>query len=256
MAAVFSTNAWYIIISFLPAFIWLAFYLREDSRPEPKRLLFLVFVGGMISAVFSIVAELLLFGDCQVPGDLARPCFEGILPFVFPSLTLVALPFLVFLGIAFIEEYFKYGAVKILVLRRPEFDEPIDAMIYMITSALGFAALENALFIVPNLAKNFDVGLQLTANRFIGANLLHATASGIVGYFLARAFFSHYRHHFLAIGIVLAVLLHTSFNYLIIKKELLPTNIDLLIVLLSMMTLTVLIEFEQLKMKNNPTKQT
>ena len=57
MAAVFSTNAWYIIISFLPAFIWLAFYLREDSRPEPKRLLFLVFVGGMISAVFSIVAD-------------------------------------------------------------------------------------------------------------------------------------------------------------------------------------------------------
>ncbi|MBI2637259.1 MAG: PrsW family intramembrane metalloprotease, partial [Candidatus Sungbacteria bacterium] len=211
----------------------------------------LVFVGGMVSAIFAIVAELVFFGDCQATNDLANPCIKGLLPYLYPPLTMATFPFLVFFGIAFIEEYFKYGAVKILALRRADFDEPIDAMIYMITAALGFAALENALFIVPEIGRNFDVGFQLTANRFIGANLLHATASGIVGFFLARAFFSHYRHHFLGFGILLASLLHTAFNYLIINKELFPSNIDLLILLLSTMTLVVLIEFEQLKKKTN-----
>lgn len=209
----------------------------------------------MASAVFAVVAEWLAFGDCQITEGGAG-CFSGILPRFYSQLNLNDLPLIAFLGIAIIEEYFKYGAVRILVEGRPEFDEPIDAMIYMITAALGFAALENALFIVPTIAENFDIGFQLTANRFIGANLLHATGSGIVGFFLARAFFSHYKHHFLAIGILLASLLHALFNYIIIKKGLLPGSVDLLILLLSIMTLMVLIEFEQLKKKTKDADNT
>ena len=43
------------------------------------------------------------------------------------------------------EEVAKYLIIKIRILRDPEFDEPIDAMIYMIIAGLGFAALENIL---------------------------------------------------------------------------------------------------------------
>lgn len=241
----------FFIVSFLPPIIWLLFYLREDSRPEPKRLLFLVFVGGIASAVIAIIAELTLFGDCQVPGAIPpQGCVRGLLNFLYPSINIKEMPFLVFLIIAAVEEYVKYGAVKTLVLKRSEFDEPIDAMIYMITSALGFAAIENALFVIPTLSLTPALGLQLTANRFIGANLLHATSSGIVGFFLARAFFSHYRHHFLALGIALASILHAVFNYLIIKGGVFPDNVNLLILLLSTMTMVVLIEFEQLKKRS------
>lgn len=256
MAAIISSYTAYIFISFLPPVVWLLFYLREDSRPEPKRLLFLVFVGGIAAAVFAVVAELFFFGTCHSlssPQSAERAgCFTGFVAFLQPALTITAFPFLIFFGIAFVEEYFKYGAVRILVLRNPEFDEPIDAMIYMMTAALGFAAIENLLFVLPPPEAITELGFQfssfqLSANRFIGANLLHATSSGIVGFFLARAFFSHYRHHFLAIGIFLAALLHALFNYLIIKISIFPDNINLLILLLTTMTLVVLIEFEQLK---------
>ena len=263
MAAILSSYTAYIFISFLPPIIWLLFYLREDSSPEPKRLLFLVFIGGIASAIFAIVAELLFFGSCHDLNPASSPdqpgCFEGIVALINHGITIDQFPFFVFLGIAFLEEYFKYAAVRILVLGRREFDEPIDAMIYMMTAALGFAAIENFLFILPSPEKIIDSGFQfssfqLTANRFIGANLLHVTSSGIVGFFLARAFFSHYRHHFLAIGIILASLLHGLFNYLIIKEGLFPGNINLLIVLLTTMSLVVLIEFEQLKKKQATNK--
>ena len=46
-----------------------------------------------------------------------------------------------------IEEVLKYSAALMVVLWHKAVDEPIDVIIYMITIALGFSALENALFI-------------------------------------------------------------------------------------------------------------
>ena len=52
-----------------------------------------------------------------------------------------------FLWAALVEEVVKFMAIRFMILNDPEFDEPVDAMIYMITASLGFAAIENILFI-------------------------------------------------------------------------------------------------------------
>jgi RsiW-degrading membrane proteinase PrsW (M82 family) len=158
----------------------------------------------------------------------------------------------VFLIIGLIEEYAKYLPVKLWILRRPDFDEPIDAMIYMMTSALGFAAIENALFLLPVFHESIFAGLEITTGRFLGANLLHALTSGIVGFFLARAWFHPKRTHFIAIGITLAALLHTGFNYFILEQDSLPQATLYLVLLLSFMAIMVLIDFERLKKKSEP----
>ena len=233
-AALIGTNISYIALTFLPPVVWLLFYLREDRRhPEPKYLLILAFAGGIASALLAIA------GECAFINILGSSCKEGIN-------TTVSI-FYLFLGIALIEEYLKYLAVKLLILRKTAFDEPIDAMIYMMTSALGFAALENALFIFPMFQQNVFSGLEVAANRFLGANLLHALSSGIVGFFLARAWFHPKRHHFVAIGIIIATLLHAAFNYLILVKEALPQGTFYLILLLSIMAVVIFIDFEKLK---------
>lgn len=162
-------------------------------------------------------------------------------------LTLQTQAFAFFLVIGLIEEYSKYLPVKFLITKRPAFNEPVDAMIYMMTAALGFAALENVLFIFPIFHDSILEGLEVTANRFLGANLLHALSSGIVGFFFARAFFHPKRHHFIALGIALAALLHTFFNYLILVKEVLPQSTFYIIFLLSTMAVMVFIDFERLK---------
>lgn len=239
MAALITSYTSYILISFLPPILWLVFYLREDRHPEPKRLLVLVFFGGMASAIIAVFSELFLIGTRESPGLIASAYVGLFTNYLF-----------LFSVIAFVEEYCKYLAVKFLVLHDRNFDEPIDAMIYMMTAALGFAALENIFFIVPVFGSSVSSGFILTANRFLGANLLHALSSGIVGYFLARAFFSPYRHHFLGLGIVVASLLHAFFNYFIIIRDTFSESIYLLVLLILVMTLMVLIEFEILKRRS------
>lgn len=233
-AAVIGANASYLALAFLPPILWLIFYLREDRHPEPKRLILLAFIGGIFAAGASLVAEC-----AWVSFFSSGSCTSGI-QFSFN-------PIILFLGIALIEEYAKYLSVKIAILRRPNFDEPVDAMIYMITAAMGFAALENLLFLLPILHRSASIGIEITANRFLGANLLHALSSGLVGFFLARAFFSPRRHHFIALGIIIATLLHTLFNYLILIREGATQATLLIVLLLTLMAVMVFIDFERLK---------
>jgi len=235
MAAVIGTNLSYILLAFLPPIIWLAFYTREDRNPEPKGLLFFVFLGGMLSALLALAAE------CGWVATVAGSCRGAVRTGVSPLL--------VFAGISLIEEYVKYLPVKFFALRRSAFDEPIDAMIYMMTAAMGFASLENLLFVLPVFHYSFFAGLEITTNRFLGANLLHALSSGIVGFFLARAFFSPHRHHFIALGVLIASIFHTAFNYLILTRSDIAQGTLYIILLLFVMAVMVLIDFERLKKK-------
>lgn len=245
MAALISANL-HLLLAFIPPVLWLLFYLREDRHPEPKLLIILALVGGMAPAFLAMLAELLALGH------------EGVFAGIF---SLDSSPLIFFLIIAFIEEYVKYLPVKFLVTSRKEFDEPVDGMIYMMTAALGFAALENALFafpfffsmaenvisILPLTQESLFMSLDVATNRFLGANLLHALSSGIVGFFLARAWFHPHRHHFVGLGIVLATILHAVFNYFILVREVIPQGTFYIIMLLAVMAVMVFIDFERLK---------
>ena len=243
MAAIISAYSGYVALSFLPPLVWLLFYLHEDRHPEPKHLVLLTFVAGILSAAAAVAVELGLFGR--------PPVFSGFLHRYLPEL--LAAPGVVLAGVALVEEYVKYAAVKIAVLSRPEFDEPIDAMVYMVTAALGFAAIENVLFLVPAFEESFAIGFELTTNRFLGANLLHALSSAIVGYALARHIFSPWRKHAVAAGVLAAGALHALFNYFIITKDTIPSAILLLALLLVVMAIVVFVDFERLKKKTtNP----
>ena len=233
-AALVGTQLSFLLLTFLPPLIWLIFYLRQDRHPEPKRLILITFLGGMASAVAALAAE------CGFLFALTKnSCQSGV--------SAGANILLLFAGISLIEEYAKYLAVKFLILKKKDFDEPIDGMIYLMTSAMGFAALENVLFLFPLFHQSVYAGLAVTANRFLGANFLHALSSGIVGFFLARAYFSPHRHHFVALGIIIATVLHTAFNYLILTREDVPQGLLYVILLLSIMAVIVFIEFERLR---------
>lgn len=234
-AAVIGINTAYLLLTFLPPVLWLLFYLREDRHPEPKLLLLLTFIGGMISVMLAIALEC---GFIQFINN--GSCEQGVNYGGKNAFTL-------FLGIAFIEEYVKYLVVKLLVLRRTDFDEPVDGMIYMVAAALGFAAAENALFIFPLFDQSVIFGLEVTTNRFLGANLLHALSSAIVGFFLARAWFSPHRHHYVAIGVIVASFLHATFNYLILVRDGASEGTFYLFLLLVMMAVVVFIDFERLR---------
>ena len=179
-----------------PALAWLWFWLKEDSRsPEPRRLIALAFIAGMITVVLVIPLEKFVAGYLVTQTAI-------------------------FTAWSFIEEFAKYVVAWLTVLHRRENDEPIDAVIYLVAVALGFAGLENALFLLSPLGGDTVLQTLLTGNlRFIGATLLHVFSSAVVGIALAYSFYRPklVREWYAAVGVILAALLHAGFNFLILN---------------------------------------
>jgi RsiW-degrading membrane proteinase PrsW (M82 family) len=190
---------YFIILGLLPSIIWLLFYLRKDKHPEPKTMVIKVFIYGMAASLPAVFLEI---GSADILKSIT-----------IPHILFLALYFL--LGVALVEEILKYLVVRFWVLKSPEFDEPIDAMIYMIISALGFAAIENILVLFPLSSPNiFEKTLLILSARFAGATFLHALASANIGFFLALSLLRE-KHHlrYLTIGLTLSVFLHGLYNF-------------------------------------------
>ena len=205
-------------VGLLPAAIWLWFWLHEDSaHPEPRSILTLTFTTGMAMIFLAIPLEA-IFMKCVPGGGIACP------PIGFPLMQ----PWQ-FLAWASVEEILKFAAVFIAALHTKAYDEPIDAIIYMMCAALGFAALENMLFILNNttamtpnvLGTGFLSTVFLTNLRFIGANLLHVVASSTIGIALALSFYKSKGEKIVWAfgGLCAAIILHWLFNLFIIYRS-------------------------------------
>jgi len=194
----------YIFLGILPSVLWLLFYLRKDARPEPKNMILKVFFFGALATLPAIVLETIFF---EVVKLLNLP-------------SLIAFCLNIFLGVALIEEGLKFLVIKAKVLNNPEFDEPIDSMIYMIIAALGFAAGENLLILLPLQNLFLREIFEISFLRFLGATFLHALCSATLGYYIGLSFFrKEKRKKLLLIGFTIAVLLHGFYNFSIIKVE-------------------------------------
>ncbi len=189
-----------IILGLLPGFAWLFFYLQEDPHPEPKRLIALTFFMGAASAVIALGVEVISGVAFRAAGT--------------STVSLIALLFF-----AFIEETLKFGAAYVSVHRQPAFDEPIDAVIYTVVAALGFATVENLGAIQGGGAETALVAaaFETASFRFVGATLLHTLTSGLIGYYWALSIRNFGKRQLLAFGILLGTVLHTGFNYLILQ---------------------------------------
>lgn len=189
-----------VALGLAPSLVWLSFYLRKDCHPEPKYLLTKAFLMGIIISPLAILLQL---GFSELRTLFGFEIFSQGTPTFF-------------LWSSFVEEFLKFFAIYLVIVWSPEFDEPVDGMIYMISAALGFAAIENILVMFNLIPNGAGTALNTLALRFIGATLLHALASGLMGYFLAMSwFFQEHRNKLIVFGLVVATLFHAAFNMLI-----------------------------------------
>ncbi len=210
-----------IILGLLPGFAWLIFYFKEDLHPEPKKLVALVFIAGagitLLAYIFQCISFKGFFPSegCGLGLDAAianSPVLKGIL---------------LILVLAVIEEVLKFGAAYLVVNKSANFDEPVDAMIYPVVAALGFATVENfavAYQLLHTGGLNGEItsivgAFRAISLRFTGATLLHALTSGIVGYFWAKSIRNFEKKRMIFTGLILATVLHAIFNYLIIEFD-------------------------------------
>ncbi len=224
-----STLLFALLGGIIPAILWLLFWLREDRlHPEPRGLIMLAFLAGMITVIFVIPIEI------------------GLKTF-FGGTVLVALW-------AITEEVLKFIFAYIFVLRNKAVNEPIDIIIYMITVALGFAAFENTLFLLPTLSDGLVFESIITGNlRFIGATLIHTLSSATIGATLAFSFYKTKisREFALFVGLILASILHTLFNFFILKGNEDNGLLETFLVVWVGIIILILI-FEKVKLIQNP----
>ena len=118
-----------------------------------------------------------------------------------------------------------YVILRLKVINSPHLDEPLDVMLYMVVAALGFAAVENILYLFPPMGPMpFDQLVWKTAFilviRFVGATFLHTLCSAVIGYSLAISFCEvKMKRTTIAAGIIMAVLLHGIYDFSIMTLD-------------------------------------
>ncbi len=213
-----------------PSLIWLTFFEQEEKE-KAERLsdIIFAFLVGAICTFAALFVQVLLakyFGSI----GLSTRTTGAIIAF------------------AGVEETLKFLGVFLLVRRLKSFNQPLDAMIFMITAALGFAAVEN----IASLINSGGVqaafvslkAFEVVALRFLGATLLHSVASGIIGFHWAVGWIRNklLGVHIIA-GIIISTVLHSAFNYLVLAYG--PAGWALVFV--AIIAFFLLVDFEELR---------
>lgn len=207
-----------IALGIAPSAVWLVYYLKQDHNPEPKLAVFRVFCYGFISTFIAFGIEWIIIHFMSRLSPSCSSCSAAVGQLLSadsaPILVAISLIFLVILALT--EEWVKYIAARISIVHSRYFDEPVDAMIYLIVAALGFAAAEN----IGYIFQNPDNAVSIAYLRFLSSTSLHALSSAIIGYFFTLSII-HGRNKilFIVLGIACGTLLHAAFNFLIISSD-------------------------------------
>ncbi|MBP6883861.1 MAG: PrsW family intramembrane metalloprotease [Candidatus Pacebacteria bacterium] len=205
----------------LPSLFWLWFWLKEErKKTEPRSLLTMCFVVGMMSVFFVLPVQKF------IQGMVGNSDWQIVLW-------------------ATAEELIKYIAVWIILFKTTYVDEPLDWPILMITTALGFAAMENILFLVRPFLFLDQITLGLL--RYLGSTLLHSVSSGVIGISMGLSFYIHgARAKFqLLIGIFVSIALHSVFNFFIMEND--GGNFLKALAFLWVVTIIIMLLFEKLR---------
>lgn len=185
-------------LSLLPCVIWLVyFYIQSRYKTPPLRLILVTFLLGALSTVPALALNLM--------GQNLFLAFAGN-----TSLSRVLMLFII---VGPVEEAVKMLMVWIYAYRQPEFDEPLDGVIYSAAAALGFAAIENIVYLLGN-----NLGLVFLRGSL--SNPGHALFSAVWGLALCRAKLvpnlASSRIPIIVQGWLIASLLHAVFDALLV----------------------------------------
>jgi len=177
--------------------MWLVDRL-DAKRPEPPRTRRLVTFFGMLSVIPALFAELILTGTL---GEQ-----------VGPQMTYQGSSFHAFIVAACVEEACKIAVVYYVVWRRPEFDERMDGIVYASRAGLGFALVENVMYLLNSASLGGE--LQLWIMRAVLAVPGHAMWTGMIGAMAARRRFDR-KGLGLVGGYLLAVAFHGAYDFVV-----------------------------------------
>jgi RsiW-degrading membrane proteinase PrsW (M82 family) len=181
-----------LLMAVAPVFVIILYiYLKDKYEKEPFKLLAKnFFLGATLSVLITILLGTLL-------GQLIPTDDDG---------SIVQMLVKAFIVVALVEEFSKYIIVRYFAQKHRAFNEPFDGIVYAVMVSMGFAALENIIYV-------YQYGFQTGITRAFTAVPAHATFGILMGYFMGKAKFSSQRFTLNMLGLAVATLFHGAYDF-------------------------------------------
>ncbi|MGG3820270.1 glutamic-type intramembrane protease PrsW [Geobacillus thermodenitrificans] len=167
------------------------FYLKDEYEAEPLSFVLRMFFFGIL-LVFPIMFIQYVLVEEKI---ISSPAAEA------------------FLSAALLEEFVKWFIIYFFVYDHDEFDEPYDGIVYSASVSLGFATLENILYLLAN-------GLETAVTRALLPVSSHALFAVIMGFYFGKAKFAgRKRRYYLWASFLLPFFLHGIYDWILLAEK-------------------------------------
>ena len=192
-----------ILLTFIPPIILLLFFTLSDRFKEPRGTVLLIFFLGFLiclpAGILNGLSHDFFYDGSKYSENLTSS----------------------FLGPAWAEELLKFSILYLIVLKRNEFNEPMDGLVYGVVVSLGFAPYENYTYVyewAEVIAKEENVDYAelsylVASVRSYSAIPMHGLNGAVMGYYFGMYAFTGNKK-FLILSLALPYLFHGFYNFL------------------------------------------
>jgi len=172
------------------AAIALYIYLKDKHEREPLHLLLTCFLYGILSTIITLLISwpleyLIVLKEDDVVDEFIAAIFK----------------------VALVEEFSKFVFVRYILFPNKNFNEPFDGIVYAVMVGMGFATLENIVYV-------FEYGMTTGLYRMFTAVPAHATFAVMMGYFIGKAKFTHTRNlYYGVLALAVPTCFHGAYDY-------------------------------------------
>ena len=229
-----------ILLTFAPPIALLLYFTLSDKFKEPKETVLLIFFLGFLiclpAGILNGLSHDFFYDGSKYSDNLTSS----------------------FLGPAWAEELLKFSILYLIVLKRNEFNEPMDGLVYGVVVSLGFATYENYTYVyewAEQIAKDegydfAELSYLVALGRSYSAIPMHGLNGAVMGYYFGMYAFSGNKK-FLILSLILPYLFHGFYNFLVWPY---PMTIIGILVLFSFYLHNELKQKQKLKRNEKETK--
>lgn len=180
-----------LAIALAPGFaIGMYIYLKDKHEREPIGLLMRSFLFGVLSifvtlAISSVISQFITIDETNLSEQAVHAFFI----------------------VALVEEFSKFIFVRGILYNNKNFNEPFDGIVYTVMVGMGFATLENILYVFNG------GGVGTAIMRMFTAVPAHATFAVLMGFYLGKAKFEHKKSYYAFHALGVATLFHGAYDY-------------------------------------------
>lgn len=183
-----------LLITIIPSIIILSYFTLSDKFKEPKGTVLLIFFLGFLICLPAGILNSFMDDQFNTGSELSRKLLHS------------------FLGPAWTEELLKFLILYTIVLRRHEFNEPMDGIVYGVVVSLGFATYENYDYVF-RWAEEWGIDPQQMAIwRSYSAVPMHGLNGVIMGFYFGLYAFTA-KKKFLTLALIFPYLIHGFYNF-------------------------------------------